>query len=91
MNLLSLLKTQPEAATSDTLQDVLVDLARYGQPRVGQYGKDGTWHCTVEANITPVGAKFEVRSDYKHTTPMHAALLCRERLVAAIAALGAKP
>ena len=75
---------QPQATD---LQGVLLELAKWGQPRVGQF-KDGEWHCTVDANITPLGAKFEVRSEYSCKTPTEAALQCRERLLAAVKTIG---
>lgn len=80
-----------QAPVNETLEDVLMDLAKWGSPRVGQYGSDNTWHCHIEVNITPIGAKFEVKSDFKRTTPMEAALQCRENLHAAVKAIGGQP
>lgn len=97
MSLLSILsnrepavRQQPSGATpiTEDLESVLMDLARYGRPRIGQYGDDNTWNCTIEASISPIGAKFEVRSDFKQTTPLAAALQCRDRLREAVKALG---
>lgn len=94
MNLLSIFKPglaqncATEAAAPQTigesLEDVLLDLAKWGKPRVGQYGNDGTWHCGLEVSITPIGAKFEVRSDFEQKTPLAAALQCRENLRVAV-------
>ena len=75
-------------ATGETLEDILLELAKWGQPRVGQYGTDGTWHCSVEVNVTPVGVKFEAKSDFKKPTPLAAAIECRENLQAAVKAIG---
>lgn len=100
MNLLSILKPDspalkaaPEPAPAqpagETLEDVLLDLAKWGQPRVGQYGSTHNgWHCSVEVNVTPVGVKFEAKSDFKHATPLEAALMCRKNLQAAVKAIG---
>lgn len=98
MNPLSIFRTVPatdaspsqpaQALQEDLLQTVLMDLSRFGKPKVGQYGDDNTWHCHIEANISPIGAKFEVRSDWKQRTPLDAALQCRDRLKDAIKALG---
>lgn len=72
---------------TESLEDVLLELSKWGQPRVSQF-KDGEWACTVDANITPLGAKFEVRSDFSCKTPTQAALQCRERLLASIKIIG---
>lgn len=83
--------TEHQAATPTTndLQSVLLELARYGKPRVGMYIDRG-WHCSMDVCITPIGAKFEVRSDFTHKTPIEAAIACRDRLMAAIKHLGDK-
>ncbi len=82
--------TQPEAAAQqESLEDVLLDLARWGQPRVGQYSRDGTWHCHIEVNVSPVGVKFEAKSDFQQKTPLAAALMCRKHLLDAIKTIGA--
>ena len=78
----------PPQPMGETLEDVLLDLAKWGSPRVGQYSTDGTWNCNLEVNITPIGAKFEVRSDFKQTTPLAAALQCRENLREAVKTIG---
>ncbi len=89
MSILQIFKPMAEAQPAvERLEDVLTDLARYGRPRVGMYSDDGTWLCAMDVNISPIGAKFEVRSDFKQTTPMAAAQQCRERLHAAIKSLG---
>lgn len=98
MTLLSLLKPKDVAAPSapsdaaikpeETLEAVLLELAKWGKPRVGQYGNDGTWNCNLEVSITPIGAKFEVRSDFKQTSPLAAALQCRENLREAVKTIG---
>ena len=100
MSLLDLIKRSSAVATEvtqqpgtpraagETLEDVLIELAKWGCPRVGQYGTDGTWHCCVEVNVTPVGVKFEAKSDFKQTTPLAAARQCRENLLAAVKAIG---
>ena len=98
MSLLTIFKTKElavarepaktAAPAGETLEDVLLELAKWGKPRVGQYGCDGTWNCGLEVNITPIGAKFEVRSDFKQTTPLAAALQCRENLREAVKKIG---
>jgi hypothetical protein len=75
-------------ATVESLEDVLLELAKWGRPRVGQYGDDGTWHCSVDVNVAPTGVKFEAKSDFKQPTPLAAAIQCRENLLAAVKAIG---
>lgn len=83
--------TQPAhelpAAQQDRLEAVLIDLAKWGKPRISMPSGDG-WYSSIEVNITPTGAKFEVSSDFKMATPLAAALQCRERLLASVKALG---
>ncbi len=69
-----------------TLEGVLLDLAKHGRARIGQYGRDGTWHCSVEMNVPSVGVTFEVKSDYDCKTPMSSAVQCRERMMTALGA-----
>jgi hypothetical protein len=99
MSLLTMFKTpslaEPAPAARDaaapdteTLEDVLLDLAKWGQPRVGIYGMDGLWHCNIEVNVTPVGVKFEAKSGFKCKTPIEAALECRKNLQDAVKAIG---
>ena len=93
MNLLNIFKPDPmlEGApepVGETLEDILLELAKWGRPRVGQYGDDGTWHCGVDVNVAPTGIKFEAKSDFKQPTPIAAALQCRANLLAAVKAIG---
>lgn len=97
MNPLSLFKATPSAdpsqsapvAQQDSLEDVLLDLAKWGKPRVGQYGSSHSgWHCCVEVTVTPVGVKFEAKSDFNHATPLQAAVTCRKNLLGAVKAIG---
>lgn len=96
MNPLSLFKATPSVAPSqsapvaqqESLEDVLLDLAKWGRPKVGQYGNDGVWHCHIEVNVTPTGVKFEAKSDWKQMTPLAAALMCRKNLLDAVKAIG---
>lgn len=81
---------RPLSAPS-TLEELIDQLTPWGKVRVGQYGHQGTnWHCSIEVHVAPVGARFEVRSDFDHPTPALAAKVCVERLRVAIASLGGK-
>ena len=100
MSLLAMLKpnsvAEPAAPTrsdaapaTETLEDVLQDLAKWGKTRVGQYGSGHSgWHCNVDVTVTPVGITFEAKSDFKHETPLEAALVCRQNLRDAVKAIG---
>ena len=70
----------------ESLEDIMMELLNYGQPRVGVYGSDMKWHCNVEMNTNTVGSDFKVRSEWSHTTPLEAAKLCRDRVVKAVSA-----
>lgn len=78
---------QAAAPAGESLEDVLLELAKWGCPYLHCH-RDGEWSARVDANITPLGAKFEVRSEFTHKTPMTAALQCRERLLAAVKTIG---
>jgi len=80
--------TAPAATpASETLEDVLLELTKWGTPRV-QYFDDGTWYCCVNVKVTPVGVTFEAKSDFKQPTPLAAALQCRANLLAAVKSIG---
>ena len=98
MSMLKLFKASAPAAVDEPtkmgssvepLEDIIMDLAKWGRPSLMQH-RDGDWSCGVEVNVTPVGAKFDVRSDFKHGTPSEAAAVCRDRLLKALDALGGK-
>jgi hypothetical protein len=44
----------------------------------------------VEMNTNAVGVRFEAKSGFDHATPMEAALVCRDRIRAALASMGAQ-
>lgn len=67
-----------------TLEQLLLELKNYGKPRVGMYGTDGFWHCSVDMNTNTVGATFECKSDFKHVTPAAAVKQCLERVLIAV-------
>jgi len=65
------------------LESLLLQLAKYGQPRLGQYGTNSRgWHCSLDLFIPGEGVKMEVKSDHSSAdmTPMEAATQCAERL-----------
>lgn len=69
---------------NSTLEELLIELKNYGRPRVGIYGSDGLWHCTVEMNTNTVGADFKCSSSFDHPSPLSAAKECLERVLKAV-------
>ncbi len=70
------------------LEDLLAVLSLYGKPRTGVFGSDGTWHCVVDVYVSGAGVSFEVKSEFKHTSPRSAAIQCVERLQEALSSIG---
>jgi hypothetical protein len=68
------------------LEQLLMELKKYGKPKVGMYGSgnDDTWHCSVDMNTETVGADFKCRSDFDIPTPTLAAKQCLERVLKAV-------
>lgn len=75
------------APAGESLEDVLLELAKWGKPRISMPSGEG-WYSCVEVNITPTGAKFDVQSEFRMATPLAAAIQCRERLLAAVKSIG---
>ena len=79
---------QPSAqANFSTLDEVLIDLSRFGEPRLsmssGFNGKSG-WFCGIDVFITGEGIQFKITSEFYHAKPMGAASQCHERLLLAL-------
>jgi len=72
------------------LDDILQELCRYGKPRLSNTGSIGQqeWYCNMEMFAQGKGVEFKIASDFKHSTPTEAALICYERMVAALETLG---
>lgn len=64
----------------NTLEKTLIDLSRYGNPRVSRL--DSGWHASIDMHVNATGAKFEVRSEFGHKTPIDAANECADRVKA---------
>jgi len=80
---MNLITTFNGAIANATLDQVLMELAKHGRTRVGQYST-AKWSCCVEMNVAAKGVSFEVRSSYDHDTPLSAAKECAERVAEAI-------
>jgi hypothetical protein len=72
---------------SYTLDESLVELSMFGQPRLGIYNSDMTWHCSVDMFVTGQGIKFEIKSEFSHKTPMEATRVCIQRVHEALSKL----
>jgi hypothetical protein len=65
-----------------SLAQVLTLLEGFGEPRLGKYGSG--WVCSVEMTVAVAGASYKICSEFKHATPLAAALQCAERVRAAL-------
>jgi len=66
----------------ENLDDVLLDMSRYGQPKLSMH--DNGWYCWIKMHVTSQGATFEVASEFGHQSPRAAVDECRARIVATI-------
>ena len=64
--------------------ECLAELARYGNPRIGQYGKGNGWHANVDMIVSGKGVRFEIKSEFEHSTPNDALNVCLQRMRAAL-------
>lgn len=69
-----------------TLEETLVALAAYGQPKVCLM--DRGWHAWVKLTVSAVGATVEVASDYGMKSPGEAATQCHQRVIQTVRDLG---
>lgn len=61
------------------LEDLLVKLCEFGEPRVGMYSSG--WVSSIKMHVATVGTSFEVRSEFGHRTPLVAARECANRVI----------
>lgn len=85
MGLLATIKH--ETVKPETLDDALLDMCRYGQPKLSMM--DSGWHCWIKMHVASQGATFEIKSEFGHKSPRAAVDECRARIRATIAQLGA--
>ena len=67
---------------TDDLQELMVEMIKYGHPRVSHM--QGGWYCCVQMNTNTTGAKFDISSEFSHPTPMSAAKECYTRIQTAL-------
>ena len=65
-----------------SLDELLTHMCKWGRPRLSKMS-DG-WYCVIEVFVTPIGVKFDVKTDFDHKTPHGAACQCYDRLIKAI-------
>ena len=85
MNQLAISDTAFKLNTA-SLEELLIELAKYGNPRVSK--TDSGWYSRIEVFVTGTGTEFTVMSEYKHSTPNSAVATCYSRLVKALKELG---
>lgn len=68
------------------LEAYLLEIARYGKPRLGMYSKG--WHCNVEMHVEAKGCSFDISSDFGRDSPIDAATQCLERVRVALEGFG---
>jgi len=74
-----------DAPEPQTLDDALIDMCRYGQPRLSLL--DGGWYCKIAMHVAAKGASFDIASDFGQRTPREAVDQCRARIRETIAQL----
>lgn len=65
-----------------TVEECLIEMEKYGYPRIGKF-KSG-WHSHIEVFVTGAGVDFEVKSQFSHATPASAVNQCYDRLIKAL-------
>jgi hypothetical protein len=71
----------------EKLDDVLLDMCRYGQPKLSMM--DSGRHCWIKMHVASQGATFEIKSEFGHQSPRAAVDECYARIVATIKQIGA--
>ncbi len=85
-------KTKIDEATpiSQDVSGLLMEMLKYGKPRLGVYSSNGLyWSCSVEMNTNTPGSVFDIKSEFNvHTKPYDAAKECYERILNTMKVLG---
>lgn len=85
MNLPALTNLEP--ADKLSLEELLLELAKYGKPGVTMLSASGWW-CKCELYVTGKGVEFKIDSETKHANPRSAAAECYARVVKTLRELG---
>ncbi len=65
-------------STPVQLEDILLALAKYGEPRLSL--QSNGWYCVINMRVTSVGVEFKVASEFGNPTPNAAAAECCQRV-----------
>ena len=65
-----------------SLGGYLQAMSMFGYPRLSMF--DNGWHSYIEVFVTGKGVKFDVKSEFGHTSPIEAVKECSERLIKAL-------
>lgn len=74
-------------AAREDLNDLLLEMCRYGRPRVVLITEG--WYCSINMHTTTTGTDFTISSDFYQQTPIAAAKQCHARIIAAVQQLEA--
>ena len=69
-------------ANHKTIEGYLSEMEKYGKPSLSKMRQG--WHSTIEVLVSGEGVRFEVSSDFRHSTPADSLALCCDRLKAAL-------
>lgn len=69
------------------LEEMLLMLAKYGEPRLSLQGNG--WYCAIEMRVSSVGVQFKVASEFGCKSPGTAAAECCARVEKTLSDLGA--
>jgi hypothetical protein len=72
--------------TINSLDELLIEMMKYGKPRVSCCGAN-EWHSSIDMWVTGAGVEFSVKSDFKHKTPLEATIVCAKRMSEALNSL----
>ena len=65
-----------------TLEEGLVELRRFGFPRLSSH--ESGWYAVLEVFVTGEGVAFQVNTSFSEPTPQAAVNKCYKRLMAAM-------
>ena len=72
--------------TEASLEDLLIELSKYGRPRVSKH--DNGWHCGIDVFVTGKGTEFSCKSGFREPTATIATVICYNVLLKALKDLG---
>lgn len=73
---------KPFNANHKSIEGCLSELEKYGMPQLLKMKRG--WHASIEVFVSGKGVRFEVGSDFTHSTPTDSLALCCDRLNAAL-------